>query len=336
MIRKRHPCRDWYILKSLEKIVGLCRKIHYPKQRFYKWRVKLLYQNPTLSIAVAASVLVHGALLAIRFAAPDTFRFQPADPGLEVILVNAKHDKKPVKAQALAQANLDGGGNAVAGRAKSPLPDLRRSEDGDSIKAARRRIVELEEQQRKMLSQSVKKTPFSAPRMAEKDNFKEAPLLPNGMDNIDSAKALARMEAEIAKNIEDYNKRPKKTQITPSTREVGYAMYYMAMQKRIENLGTLNFPQQGGKKLYGELVVYIPIFQDGTIYEKDGGPRIERRSGNPALDSAALRIVRRAAPFGTFPANMRSTGKEDVWEIITRFKFTREDALEAELRGSGS
>jgi protein TonB len=298
--------------------------------------VKYLYQNPTLFIAVAVSVLVHGALLAVRFTAPDTFRFRPADPGLEVILVNAKHDKKPVKAQALAQANLDGGGNAAAGRAKSPLPDLRRSEDGDSIKAAKRKIAELEEQQQKMLSQSARKTPFSAPRMTEKDKPKEVPPQPDGTDKIDSAKALARMEAEIAKNIEDYNKRPKKTQITPSTQEVGYAMYYMAMQKRIENLGTLNFPQQGGKKLYGELVVYIPIFQDGTIYEKDGGPRIERHSGNPALDSAALRIVRRAAPFGRFPANMRSTGKDDVWEIITRFKFTREDALEAELRGSGN
>ena len=89
--------------------------------------MKLFPQNRTLIIAIAFSVLVHGALLAVRFAAPDAFHFQPADPGLEVILVNAKHDKKPVKAQALAQANLDGGGNADAGRAKSPLPDLRKT-----------------------------------------------------------------------------------------------------------------------------------------------------------------------------------------------------------------
>jgi protein TonB len=298
--------------------------------------VKLLAKISTLTIAIAASVLVHATLLAVRFAAPETFKFQPADPGLEVILVNAKHDKKPIKAQALAQANLDGGGNANAGRAKSPLPDLRKSEDGDSMKASKRRIADLEEQQKKLLAQTVKNTPFSAPRITEKDTPKETPPQPDGTDKIDSAKALMRMEAEIAKNIEDYNKRPKKTQITPSTQEVGYAMYYTALQKRIEKIGTLNFPQQDGKKLYGELVVYIPIFQDGSIYEKDGGPRIERSSGNPVIDSTALRTVRRAAPFGRFPANMRSTGKDDVWEIITRFKFTRDDALEAELRGSGS
>ncbi len=286
-----------------------------------------------MSIAIAFSVLAHGALLAVRFAAPDTFRFQPTDPGLEVILVNAKHDKKPLNADALAQANLDGGGNANAGRAKSPLPDMRRSEDGDSAKAAKRRIVELEEQQRKLMAQLKKKTSFAAPLIKNPDKQKEQPLQPEGLDALDSAKMLARREAEIARNIEDYNKRPKKTQITPSTREVGYAMYYKALQERIEKLGTLNFPQQDGKKLYGELVIYIPIFQDGTIYEKDGGPRVERSSGNDALDRAALRIVRRAAPFGKFPPNMRSSDKDDVWEIITRFKFTREDALEAELRG---
>lgn len=297
--------------------------------------MKSIYQNPTLSIAIAFSVLVHAVLLAVRFTAPEAFRFQPTDPGLEVILVNAKHDKKPVKAEALAQANLDGGGNAESGRAKSPLPDLRKRENGESIKASKRRIAELEEQQRKMLAQTAKKTPVAAPRIVANEKSREMPQ-PDGLDRIESARALARMEAEISRNIEEYNKRPKKTQITPSTREVGYAMYYATLQKRIENLGTLNFPQQNGKKLYGELVVYIPIYHDGTIYEKEGGPRVERGSGNSALDNAALRIVRRAAPFGPFPANMRSTGKDDVWEVITRFKFTRDEALEAELRGSGS
>jgi hypothetical protein len=43
--------------------------------------------------------------------------------------------------------------------------------------------------------------------------------------------------------------------------------------------------------------------------------------------------VRRAAPFGKFPANMRSTDKDDLWIVITRFKFTREEKLQAELRG---
>ena len=282
-------------------------------------------------IAVAFSVLAHASLLAIRFAAPDAFRLQPADPGLEVILVNAKHERAPVKAEALAQANLDGGGNAEGGRAQSPLPDLKRIENGDSIKALQRRIAELEERQKNVLTRVAPSNHASAP-VAERDKPD-----PNrtGADNVDSTRAIARMAAEITQRISDENKRPKKTFISPSTREVGYAMYYKTMQKRVEEVGTLNFPQQNGNKLYGELVVYIPVFQDGSLYDKEGGPRIERSSGNPALDKAALAIVRRAAPFGKFPANMRSSDKDDLWIVITRFKFTREEKLQAELRGEG-
>jgi protein TonB len=280
-------------------------------------------------IAVACSVLAHAALLAIRFAAPDAFRLQPADPGLEVILVNAKHARAPAKAEALAQANLDGGGNADAGRAQSPLPDMRRVENGDSIKALQRRIAELEQQQKNVLTK-VKQSSFASAPVA--DQVKPDPAH-TGADSVDSTKAIARMTAEITQRISDENKRPRKTFISPSTREVGYAMYYKAMQRRIEETGTLNFPQQNGRKLYGELVVYIPVFQDGSIYEKEGGPHVERSSGNAALDKAALQIVRRSAPFGKFPANMRSSDKDDLWIVITRFKFTREEKLQAELRG---
>jgi protein TonB len=295
-------------------------------------RVKYFQQNRPLTIAIAVSVLAHAALLAVRFAAPDAFKLEPADPGLEVILVNAKHAKAPSKADALAQANLDGGGNAEAGRSKSPLPDLRKTENGESIKALQRRITELEEAQQNVLTQLHRSKYFAAP-VTEKD--KPDPSR-TGADQVDTNKAIARAAAEITQTIDDQNKRPKKTFITPSTREVGYAIYYKELQKRVEEIGTLNFPQQGGKKLYGELVMYIPIFQDGTLYMKDGGPRIERSSGSPALDRAALQIVRRAAPFGKFPPNMRSTDKDDLWVVITRFKFTREDKMQAELRGGGA
>jgi protein TonB len=282
-----------------------------------------------MMIAIAFSVLAHASLLAIRFAAPDAFRLQPADPGLEVILVNAKHERAPVKAEALAQANLDGGGNADAGRAQSPLPDLRKIENGDSIKALQRRIAELEQKQKNVLTQ-VRHSAFNSAPVAEQE--KPDPSR-NGADVLDTRAAIARQAAEITQRISDQNKRPKKTFISPSTRGVGYAMYYKAMQKRVEEVGTLSFPQQNGHKLYGELVMYIPVFQDGSLYEKEGGPRIERSSGNRALDQAALGIVRRAAPFGKFPANMRSTDKDDLWIVITTFTFTREGKLQAELRG---
>ncbi|HJV88112.1 MAG TPA: TonB family protein [Noviherbaspirillum sp.] len=292
----------------------------------------LLSENRTLSIAIAASVLVHGAMLAVRFAPPDAFQFKPMDPGLEVILVNAKHDRKPVKAEALAQANLDGGGNADAGRSKSPLPDMHKSENGEGLQAIQRRIEELEKQQR-MLAHLNRKSTFSATKDPVKP--KETQAKQDATDLSDSEKAILRREAEISRRIEDENKRPKKTFISPSTREVGYAMYFDSVRQRIEKFGTLNFPQKDGRKLYGELTMSISIFQDGKIYanDRDEGITIERSSGNPALDEAARRIVRRAAPFGAFAKNMRSSDRDDVWVMTTRFKFTRDDALEAQLQG---
>lgn len=299
--------------------------------------MKQLLENRTLSIAVAASVLMHGALLAIRFAPPDAFQFKPMDAGLEVILVNAKHDRKPLKAEALAQANLDGGGNAEAGRSKSPLPDMRRSEDGENVKAIQRRIAELEEQQR-MLAQTSRKSTFSSPSMKEQIRPKEAQPKAQGTDASDSAQEILRREAEIAKRIEDENKRPKKTFISPSTREVGYAMYYDSVRQKIEKTGTLNFPQKDGKPLYGKLTMSIAIYQDGSIYaaDRDGGITIDRTSGNQALDEAAKRIVRRSAPFGAFAKNMRSGDKDDVWVLTTRFDFTREGALQTEMQGGSN
>ncbi|WP_171940394.1 TonB C-terminal domain-containing protein [Herbaspirillum rubrisubalbicans] len=293
--------------------------------------MNLFAQHRLLSIALGVSLLVHGLLLAVHFVAPGALRFKPSDPELEVILVNAKHDKKPVQAQALAQANLDGGGNAEDGRAKSPLPDMQHVESGDSVKAAQRKVAELEQQQRKMLAQ----LQASQQHVASADQHQPTQAAqPDARDLTETARAMARMEAEVAKDIAQYNKRPKKTQITPSTREVGYAQYFKALQDKIEKVGTLNFPTRDGKKLYGELLVVIPVFQDGTLYERDGGVVVRSSSGNAALDQAAVAIVRRSAPFGRFPENMRTSGKDDVWEVIVTFRFTREQGVQAQL-GAG-
>lgn len=286
-------------------------------------------QNRFLYIAIVVSLLAHGLMLLVHFVSPDAFKVAPTDPGLEVILVNAKHAAKPLKADAVAQANLDGGGTADAGRSKSPLPDMKKMETGESVKASKRRIDELEQKQQELLTVN-SKTPVAAAPITEKS---KADPVATGADLLETAKAIARQSAEISQKIEDQNKRPRKKFISPSTLEAGYAMYYKTMQKRVEDIGTLNFPQQNGRKLYGELVLSIPIFQDGTIYQKEGGIRIERSSGNTALDNATLNIVRRSAPFGRFPPNMRSKDKDDVWVIISKFHFTRENKMEASLSG---
>lgn len=295
--------------------------------------MKTILDNLILSAAILVSVLFHTVVLLVHFVMPKSEETNATDPGLEIILVNAKHDKRPMNAQALAQVNLDGGGAHDEGRAKSPLPDMRRTEDGDNVLVAQRKVQELEERQRQLIDQVRNETRFKSQRVLDKKHLEDNLQQENGRDQIDSNKSLARSIAEISQTIEDQNKRPRKTFLSPSTQAVGHAIYYKALQKKVEDVGTLNFPQVDGKKLYGEVIIYIPIFQDGTIYEKGGGPKVEKTSGNPALDKAALKIVRKAAPFGNFPPNMRSKDKDDIWIVITRFKFTRDQLLETEMRG---
>ena len=82
-------------------------------------------QSRVLAISVAVSILLHAVLLTIQFRFPDALRWKSASQPLEVILVNSKTRDKPSRAKALAQANLDGGGNtgekrrASRSRAKS-------------------------------------------------------------------------------------------------------------------------------------------------------------------------------------------------------------------------
>ena len=214
-------------------------------------------EDQRLWIAVGFSFLLHAALLAVKFAPPTNQTSKPLSSGLEIILVNARHDKAPVNADALAQANLSGGGNTELGRARSPLPNLQQSVDGNHIETQRRKIAELEQQQERMLSQ-LSTLSKERIKVAEKSIKKSVDVStkPETMDTV----ALARREAEIAKQVSDYNKRPIKSQLTPSTREVSYAVYYATLQKQIERTGTRYFPQQEGKKMYGDLVIEQFLF----------------------------------------------------------------------------
>ncbi len=210
--------------------------------------MKSIFDNLILTIAIAISVIVHAALMLVHFVVPDIAETKAADPGLEVILVNSKHDKKPLKAEALAQADLDGGGANDTGRSKSPLPDMQRSENGDNIRAATKRIEELEQQQKQLLDQAKLQEKFRLPQQ-EKRRLDDSRSPAKGNDDLDTTKALARMAAEISQTIEDQNKRPRKTFITPSTQKVGYAMYYKEIQKRIEDFGTVQFSAKRRQKL---------------------------------------------------------------------------------------
>lgn len=276
-----------------------------------------------LQWALLASLVFHGALLTLRFVDPERFNRVFRDTPLEVILVNARSTEPPTKAQAIAQANLAGGGNVEKGRAQSPLPAHATAEIGDAPDEARRRIEQLQEQQQQLLAQIRRELALLATPDPQRDAGR-----PQDRDQEERKRQLLRLLAEIEKRINDENARPKKRYISPATQEEVYALYYDALKQRIEERGTRDFPEFQGRKLYGELTMNVTVDAQGRVVEAD----IVRPSRSRVLDQRALAIVRAASPFGPFTPAMRRQADQIV--ITSRFRFTREDGLETTLSGS--
>lgn len=280
--------------------------------------MKLLRQLTTLQIALTLSVLAHAALLTVRFVDPQRFERVFQDTPLEVVLVNARSDERPDQAQAIAQANLAGGGQVEQGRATSPLPPSPQARFGEVLEEEERRIEAMKEQQSRLLAQlrqQLAALPEPDPRNAREADWKEREQ---------RRQALVRTLAEIEKRINEENARPRKRYISPSTREEVYAIYYDELRRRIEDRGTANFPEVGGRKLYGELTMVITVNHDGRVLETE----VVQSSGQPALDSRAQAIVR-SLSFGRFSHEMRRRADQIV--VVSRFRFTRDDGLQTRL-----
>jgi protein TonB len=86
------------------------------------------------------------------------------------------------------------------------------------------------------------------------------------------------------------------------TRESSIASYLDSWKRRIERVGTLNFPHEARRRdLSGNPVVEVAIRANGTLESVV----IRRSSGHRELDNAAVGIVRLAAPFEPFPNALR-------------------------------
>jgi len=94
--------------------------------------------------------------LAVHFSPLDLAKLDRNGPPLEVALVNAKSASKPTKAEILAQARLDGGGNTDANRrAKSPLPVLPKESASTRLAVATRKVDALEQRTSEMMAQRI-------------------------------------------------------------------------------------------------------------------------------------------------------------------------------------
>jgi protein TonB len=271
-------------------------------------------QSRVLAISVGVSVLLHAIFLTIHFRFPEALRWKSDSQPLEVILVNAKTPDKPSRAKALAQANLDGGGNtSEKRRATSVAPVTNPRDPGRDLAETQRRQRELEAQQQQLLAlnrEQGAKVPTEAPRQAAEDPTPQI----SGRDMADRSLAMLNLQAQIARQTQAYQERPRKRFIGANAREYRFAQYEEDWRGKIERVGTLNYPAEARGKLYGMLRLTVTIRPDGTVDSID----LDRSSGLKVLDRAAFRIVQMAAPFAAFPADIR---KDTDLLVITRTWF---------------
>ena len=278
-------------------------------------------KNRTLAIAFGVSLAVHALLLCLRFAFPEKFSVRD-DAQLEVVLVNSKTTSRPDKPRYLAQANLDGGGNTDADRhASTPLPAMPDSQSQVEVRAQAARMKALEEEQRMLITQLKHGPKIAVSDTAAKDTQPSAEPTQeiNGQELAMRALALAQLEAKIARQQEDYEKRPKRKFVGSRAVEARFAQYVDEFREKVERFGSSNYPNDARGRVYGSLRLTVSIKADGSLE----GVELDRSSGHKVLDDAAQRIVYMASPFGRFPPEMKKD--TDIIVITRTWYFERGD-----------
>jgi protein TonB len=177
----------------------------------------------------------------------------------------------------------------------------------------RRRQRELEAQQQQLLTQA-REARSAVAAGSEGRNPSEEAAQPSGRDMADRSLAMLNLQAQIARQVQAYQERPRKRFIGANAREYRFAQYEEDWRSKIERVGTTNYPSEARGKLYGTLQLTVTIRPDGTVDSVE----LNRSSGLKILDAAAHRIVQMAAPFAAFPADIR---KDTDLLVITRTWF---------------
>jgi periplasmic protein TonB len=272
--------------------------------------------------AIVASVLLHLAALAVHFSPLDLVKFDRNGPPLEIALVNAKSVSKPTKAELLAQAHLDGGGNTDANRrAKSPLPVLPKESASTRLATATQKVDTLEQRASEMMAQLKTAAPVAVPQ-PQPNEAAERTDLPTATELMQRTLESMRLEAQIAKDMDAYQKRPKRRLIGARAEEYRFARYVEDWRLKVERIGNFNYPEAArAQKLYGSLLLTTGIRADGSIESIV----VERSSGKRVLDMAAAHIVQMGGPYSPFPPDIRRD--TDILYITRTWTFAPGDSL---------
>ncbi|MBL4583052.1 MAG: energy transducer TonB [Pseudomonadales bacterium] len=263
----------------------------------------------TLFMALLVHVVI---ILGVGFELAD--RHQPS-ASLEVTLAQYRSEKAPDEADFLAQANQQGSGNAdrklmqttsvEAQRPRNEVAPLQASAQAQapSQHSGSQAVLTAIQSQRSVAS--IRKNPRSDAPIE-----RQISLLENSLE-------IASLEAQLANRIQLEANKPKIRTISAASTKFSIDAYYLdGWRRKVEMVGNSNYPKEAARlNLFGSLRMMVAIKPDGSIKEI----RILKSSGKRALDNAAIRIVKLAAPFAAFPDELRK--EVGILQIIRTWKF---------------
>jgi len=250
----------------------------------------------SIVLAVLASIVIHVLLIVWQNETRDAQEVRLKTP-LAVVLVNSQSKLAPLKPKKLAQNDLNGGGQSDQKMSATTLAAIN--------PGIAKELEDLQKEQNRLISSMKNEGATTQKNRTGKST-----------EELDK---LERLEAELAKRLQQEASRPRKAILTStSAKAVIYAQYYDAMRKKVEKYGTTYFPRNSNGPLYGSLIVLISVDKNGKILSK---PKIEKSSGNLELDQQAIAIVNACAPFGKFSPAMMA--KLDVIDWIATFDFVQ-------------
>ena len=128
---------------------------------------------------------------------------------------------------------------------------------------------------------------------------------------------LASLEARLDAQSHAYSTMPRVRRLTSaSAKRAVDAAYLLQWRQRVEAVGNKYYPEASERYgIYGSLRLLVVIRRDGSLETI----KILSSSGHALLDEAAIKIVRMAAPFAPFSAELRAT--TDKLEIIRTWQF---------------
>jgi len=274
--------------------------------------------------AILVSAILHVLVIfSMHFTVANPKLFENSSPPMDVVLVNAKTKDKPLQADVLAQVNLDGGGNVDEDRqAKTPLPASELDQMQSTEAEFNARVDALEAKTRALMRQI--NSDYKTPELKPEPVTDPRPPNPNPapVDLAEHSLEMARLQARIDQQRDEYQKRPRRMFVGARAQEFTFAQYVEDWRIKVERVGNMNYPEAAKRNgLYGTLMLTVNIFENGEIESI----QIDRSSGSKVLDAAAVKIVEMSAPFARFPDAIRK--KVDILGITRSWTFTRSDQL---------